>query len=684
MHRKMKVDPLLNNLRSFKPILPANTSRNVTGKSYYFYLKSVTRPRLAGKALESACLIDSDYFPASRPMAGLRRSGLTNADRYKSWDYNSKHQTLNDDLLAEAMRLAGIGEDAASEEAEEDLHDLSLSGLSDLSLPDDMEGWNIDDIIHTPPPPFRLPPSPDQSEDGDESDDNNTDQSQDQDDHNKSQQDSDDKTSLSAEGSQDRETSSTGDSDRESQDRDDDMDKTSDRGKDDNRDDDQDDEDQPNRMDNNGFCDLCDVPERFRSWISRGVPVYIDKKFSRQSRGKMTSEEEIQAQAHIEALQKADLIEMCGRANYVSLPKIVPKGRSKSRLVIDYSHLTDFINKTPFYLPSVYSVVFDKLPAITQDHYLIKIDLVAAFYHIKLKPEARHVTTFRWRNRHYRFKVLPMGLRISPYYMQIWLNQIGDCLRTTGAFVWGHMDDIIAVGTKNQLETVNQQCIPQLQATGVQVNFEKSKLQLSKRLVFCGASWDIRQQKITITQAKRLKLKQAVQAWPTADAKTRERIMGFIAYLWPLIDDNWASLRPMYEDDGYWEHLAAIIDQSKGTISLKHKQRNKKADIFVDATPTSIGVVSTFHTYHSQIPQTGILNAEAAALVIGLQMSNKDSIVHTDNMALYYMLRNHKTKNPHLYQWLTKCLNIMKHRNVFVRWIPSQANPADYPSRCSC
>ena len=61
----------------------------------------------------------------------------------------------------------GIGADEASEGAEEDLEDLRLSGLSDLSLSDDMDGWDLDDVMRMPPPPFRPPPLPDQSEDED-------------------------------------------------------------------------------------------------------------------------------------------------------------------------------------------------------------------------------------------------------------------------------------------------------------------------------------------------------------------------------------------------------------------------------------------------------------------------------------------------------------------------------------
>ena len=119
----------------------------------------------------------------------------------------------------------------------------------------------------------------------------------------------------------------------------------------------------PNRMQNQDFCDLCQVPARFQTWIMWGVPVFINKHFSRKMRGKMWHEEEIQAQAHIDALIQAELIETGLRSNFVSLPKVVPKGTASSRLVIDYSHLMEYMEKTPFYL------------AVTQEEFMIKIDL---------------------------------------------------------------------------------------------------------------------------------------------------------------------------------------------------------------------------------------------------------------------------------------------------------------------
>ena len=140
----------------------------------------------------------------------------------------------------------------------------------------------------------------------------------------------------------------------------------------------------------------------------------------------------------------------------------------------------------------------------------------------------------------------------------------------------------------------------------------------------------------------------------------------------------------MYHDDSHWQEVAARIDQSKGIISLKLKTRRKSEDVVVDTTPTAVGVVTEQATFHAAIPESGILKAEAAVLMIGIKMAKRNAIVHTDNLPLYYMLRNRKTKCPELYEWLTKCLSMMLHKNVFIRWVPSEGNPADQPSRCGC
>ena len=405
----MKVLPYVNLRISSDPTLRPLTSRREIGMKSFFSWSSANRLKSFGPEHENVSQSGFGYLPGSRLTAGPRRSELIGADKCRLWDCTSKHLTYSNDLLEQAMRLAGIAGDEGEDSPAEEEEDLRLSGLSDLLPPEEMQDWDMDDLIRTPPPPFRPPPSPDESDgegDDDQEDDNN-DQDDDQ------SQRSTDESSQSAEDSH-----SNGDTMS-----DDTLDQESDheQGQDDQERDDQDQgEDMsipnnigetlfpadtrpsylPNEMKASAFCDLCDVPDRFRSWIEKGVPIRIDRQFSRRMYANMPEIEQQQAQLHIDALIKADLIETCGRSNFVSVPKVVPKGKVGTRLVIDYSHLTDFMEKTPFFLPSIYSMIFEKLPEVTGDQYLMKIDLASAFYHLRIRKEARHTTTFRWNDRY--------------------------------------------------------------------------------------------------------------------------------------------------------------------------------------------------------------------------------------------------------------------------------------------
>ena len=84
--------------------------------------------------------------------------------------------------------------------------------------------------------------------------------------------------------------------------------------------------------------------------------------------------------------------------------------------------------------------------------------------------------------------MLPMGMRVSPYYMQMWLNQIVQLIRTEGVFSWGHIDDILVMGTERQLRRVIDTVLPALEAVGVHFARNKSVLTPTKQLVFCGAT----------------------------------------------------------------------------------------------------------------------------------------------------------------------------------------------------
>jgi hypothetical protein len=69
--------------------------------------------------------------------------------------------------------------------------------------------------------------------------------------------------------------------------------------------------------------------------------------------------------------------------------------------------------------------------------FFIKIDLNNAFYNIAIAEKSRYITTFYYKT-YYRFKYLPFGLSIAPFFMQLVTNYISKYFVQNGCFIWVH------------------------------------------------------------------------------------------------------------------------------------------------------------------------------------------------------------------------------------------------------
>ena len=674
----MKIPPTL--YRLYPPTSQLATTRSGIGTSFYYCWKSHNKltglSQTPGKGSWNA----SECSPPWPRSAGPRRSELISVAKSTCSDWISSHKISNrPDLLEQALIEAGIiGEGDGQDEADNDL--LLDLPLSDLDWEDEYEAIDIDDILdpRTPPPPFRPPPSPDdtENEDSEQSDQNN-----DGDDDRKSQH----TQSSAAEDSDADSQSDASDSAKDEQDQYSDFDEM----EDDNRSQHSEDETSvPNiglgqeyqwdfkpeyvRPDINidKFITFCDVPDRFCQWMRQGAPLYVNWPFSKARPKNLTDTEQQQAQRHIDELIKQEIIETTGKSPFVSYPKIVPKPGGRSRLVIDYSHITEHMNKMPFLLPSVYQVVQDKVQHLQKGLFAIKVDLTNAFYHVKVKEEAKHVTVFKWKGRYYRFNRLPMGMRASPFYMQMFLNQIVKVLRPLAEFVWGHMDDVLIIGDLVQLREVKT-VLCKLEQLGIEISSRKSSLAPRKTVVYCGAKWDLNKRVITITKSKRDKLKLAWEAWPTATDKQKRALRGFIAYLWPLLDNSWISMRPLYRQRQTSRELSdiqTIMSTAPGTMSLTKSRVQVKHVSYADATPSQIGWFTPQGPRHERIPTTNILTAEAIALLMAMEQADPDTLVYTDNQPLFFMLKNRKTHKRDTEWIIMRLLDLMDAKNLWVAW----------------
>ena len=115
-----------------------------------------------------------------------------------------------------------------------------------------------------------------------------------------------------------------------------------------------------------------------------------------------------------------------------------------------------------------------------------RIDLRHAFYSVRLHPAARHVSSFALRTRRYQFTRLPMGLSLSPAFLQHVLEDVIRGPRKAAALSWVHVDDLLLVAEPHLIEGVTARVLEALSAAGFAVNTRKSQLAPVSHIAYLG------------------------------------------------------------------------------------------------------------------------------------------------------------------------------------------------------
>lgn len=120
------------------------------------------------------------------------------------------------------------------------------------------------------------------------------------------------------------------------------------------------------------------------------------------------------------------------RSNYLSYPFVIPKLSGELRFIVNYAHLTPLITIPSMHLPS--------FPSHPSSHLALRsIDFKHAFYHVQIHRKARHITAFRVDDSRYQFTRLPMGLNVSPGFLQALLQEVMAPMRQATELSWIHI-----------------------------------------------------------------------------------------------------------------------------------------------------------------------------------------------------------------------------------------------------
>lgn len=149
---------------------------------------------------------------------------------------------------------------------------------------------------------------------------------------------------------------------------------------------------------------------------------------------------------------------------------------------------------------------------LQRDWWFTTIDLKEAYHHVALhSTETAPFVAIRWRGRIIVSKVLPFGLRWSPWFWTKVLRLPVTHWRRQGIVCVAYMDDLlVAAPTKGELQRKVKHVLLDLGNLGILINTAKSNLEPTQRGVFLGVMVDTIKGVFEVTPEQQQKLKDQI------------------------------------------------------------------------------------------------------------------------------------------------------------------------------
>lgn len=140
---------------------------------------------------------------------------------------------------------------------------------------------------------------------------------------------------------------------------------------------------------------------------------------------------------------------------------------------------------------------------IRKSNWMVSIDLKDAYLSVPIHQDHRKYLRFLWKGTTFEFQCLPFGLSSAPRVFTKLIKPVMALLRKQGIRSLIFLDDMLLMAeSKEELEKKTQEVLTILRLLGFRINWEKSQLTPSHRIIYLGLIIDSMQMTFTLPEQK--------------------------------------------------------------------------------------------------------------------------------------------------------------------------------------
>lgn len=431
-------------------------------------------------------------------------------------------------------------------------------------------------------------------------------------------------------------------------------------------------------------------------WIKEGLSFSIDENKRGKAPRRLNCDNPTEKAYILQMVEDGILVEQEPR---FSVPHFFLRRGSKLRLIFNGKKLNGAVKAPPHFKMKSHSTI----AALCQSSdWHASDDLSNMFFSLKLSKNMYPMFGLKTNIGNYCYTALPFGFSWAPFVAHVAVDQICQRAIEEGFKVTHYLDDFHYFGESiREVERARDFVRNLLDQAGWVVNMKKAT-EPSQQFSALGVDYDLRSKKSRIPPSSILALREEVCSLSESTISRRKiaSYLGSLVFFGNAVPGSLALCedviqivsRPKFDWGArfYTSHVKSYLKKAidlfstLGWCPIQKGSPSQPVHIYTDATPHRIAYVYGDIVVGKDIAKKQIYRAEADAIHFLLSRDDLPEcfVLRTDNEALMHALKKGRSR---IFEARRVCLDILRLRlkghRISVKWIATDKNPADEPSR---